>query len=171
VGHETDFTICDFVADRRAATPTMAAEIAVPLGDEVAAGLDGALERLRQSMENRHRLASGHLRELLRSYALGRIRNRIEGAMQSLDFSMETLHRNISDACRGHRTSLNEASARLAALNPRAILSRGYTFCSDTASGEVIRSAAAAAELEEMRVSFHDGSLRTEIKERLDGQD
>jgi len=171
VGHETDFTICDFVADHRAATPTMAAEIAVPLRDEVTAGLDVAMERLTQSMNNRIQLGAGHLRELLRSYALGRIRGRIEAAMQSLDFALETLHRNINDACRGRRTSLREATARLETLNPRAILSRGYTICTDTASGAVIRSAAAAAGLEEMRVSFHDGSLRTEIKERLDGQD
>jgi len=170
VGHETDFTICDFVADQRAATPTMAAEIAVPLRDAVAAALSGAMERLGQTMDNRLQLAAGHLRELLRSYALGRIRSRIEAAMQSLDHRLDTLHRDIIDAGRRRRSALSEISARLEALDPRAILSRGYTICSDIASGAVIRSAPAAARLAEMRVSFFDGSVRAEIKERLDGQ-
>jgi exodeoxyribonuclease VII large subunit len=122
-------------------------------------------------MDSRLRLSAGHLRELLKSYALGRIRSRIEAAMQSLDYQLDTLCRTIIEAGRRRRASLSEITARLEALNPRAILSRGYTICSDIASGEVIRSATAAAGREEMRVSFFDGSLRAEIKERLDGQD
>ena len=151
------------------ATPTMAAEIAVPLIGDVSAGLDGSLDRLQQTMDGRLNLAAGHLRELLRSYALGRIRGRLEAAMQNLDYMVDRLRRNMSDACQRPGSRLAEAVAKLETLNPRAILTRGYTICSDTATGAVIRSAADAAKRREMRVSFHDGSLRTEIKEKLDG--
>ncbi|NIM19948.1 MAG: exodeoxyribonuclease VII large subunit [Candidatus Latescibacteria bacterium] len=170
VGHETDFTITDFVADVRAATPTMAGEIAVPLITEVGAKLDAMTEQLVQSMQNRIELRSGRLRELLRSYALGRVRGRIEGAMQALDFSMEKLQRGAREAVEKRSTALARELTRLEALDPRAILARGFAVCSDMVSDAIVRSAAAGAQLKDMRVTFHDGALRTEVKERIDGK-
>ncbi len=149
----------------------MAAEVAVPLIDDTMAKLDAGIERLIQSVQRRFELKSVRLQELLRSYALGQVRNRVEASMQVLDFAVEKLHRSTREAMRNRATALSEKLTELEALNPRAILSRGYTICSDVATGAVLRSAAAAEKLEEMRVSFHDGHLRAEIKERINGKE
>jgi exodeoxyribonuclease VII large subunit len=170
VGHETDFTIADFVADVRAATPTMAAEITVPDMEEVRARLDAGMERLLQSTGDRVRMQEARLNELVRSYALGQVKSRLDGALQGLDYALEKLMRGVKEALKNRDVLLTGKLTELHALNPRAILERGYTICSHMQSGAVIRSAIGAAGLDEMRVSFHDGSLRTEVKERIDGE-
>ncbi len=168
VGHETDFTITDFVSDIRAATPTMAAEIAVPLKDEVMARIDDRMERLLKCTRGRLQLVSGRLRELVRSYAFGRVRGQIESGMQTLDYLLETLSRNTQEAIRIRRSTVSEVFSKLEALNPKAILERGYTICSDAVSGAVLRSVDMAARLKDMRVTFYNGSLRAEVKEKMD---
>jgi exodeoxyribonuclease VII large subunit len=170
VGHETDFTIADFVADVRAATPTMAGEIAVPEMGEVSGRLDAAMERLIQSTTERVRMRQARLNELLRSYALGQVRSRMDGAQQALDYAMDKLMRGAKETVKSRSVQLAAKLTELEALNPRSVLERGYAICSHMTTGTVIRSAVGAAALDEMRVSFHDGSLRTEVKERIDGK-
>jgi exodeoxyribonuclease VII large subunit len=170
VGHETDFTIADFTADVRAATPTMAGEIAVPEMEEVSGRLDAAMERLLQSTGDRVRMRQARLNELLRSYALGQVRSRMDGSHQALDYAMDRLMRGMREAVKSRRVQMVAKLSEMEALNPRSVLERGYAICSHMTSGAVIRSAAGAADLDEMRVAFHDGSLRTEVKERIDGK-
>jgi len=167
VGHETDVTICDFVADVRAATPTMAAEISVPLIDEVLETLDRRLRWLSDTIDNRVRLARSRLQELLRSYALGRVRGTIEGHMQALDFAMEKLKGAVGALLSERSRALEHQLITLRALNPSEILSRGYTLCTEPDTGRLVQSAEAAQQLDEMSVRFSDGSVKTEVKERM----
>jgi exodeoxyribonuclease VII large subunit len=167
VGHETDFTIADFVADARAATPTMAAEMAVPLGDDVLAGIDQNMNRLMLQVNSRLNIHKGRLRELVRSYALGRVRSQIEHAMQRHDMKMERLRDRVVEVIRDRRGRLAETLARLDGLDARAILERGYTLCSDYKTGRIIRSASGAFEARSVQITFHDGDVLTEVKEKI----
>jgi len=166
VGHETDVTIADFVADVRAATPTMAAEIVVPRGDEVAVAVDGLLARLARYIDTQVRLRSARLRELLRSYALGRVRSRIESVMQSLDYVVDRLHRSAAKIAEDRRAALDRSVERLRALSPREILSRGYTICTDAATGSLLRRTDEAVAAGTIAVTFADGSVTSEVKEK-----
>jgi len=148
----------------------MAAEIAVPEMPEVTGRLDAAMERLVQIAGNRVGMQRARLNELLRSYALGQVKGRLDGALQGLDYAMERLLRGVTEAVKNRSVRLAGRLGELEALNPRSVLERGYAICSQLESGTVIRSSAEAALLDEMRVSFHDGSLRTEVKERIDGE-
>jgi exodeoxyribonuclease VII large subunit len=168
VGHETDFTIADFVADMRAATPTMAAEIVVPVGDDVAEDIDDAVARIHRVVETRIRLGSARLRELLRSYALGRVRNRLESLMQSLDYTMERLRRSAETLLKDRRAAVERAATRLDALSPREVLARGYTICSDPATGAVLKRVGDALAAGSVAITFQDGSVKSEVKEKLD---
>jgi exodeoxyribonuclease VII large subunit len=168
VGHETDFTIADFVADMRAATPTMAAEIVVPIGDDVAEDIDDAVARIHRVVETRIRLGSARLRELLRSYALGRVRNRLESLMQSLDYTMERLRRSAETLLKDRRAAVERAATRLDALSPREVLARGYTICSDPATGAVLKRVGDALAAGSVAITFQDGSVKSEVKEKLD---
>jgi len=170
VGHETDVTIADFVADVRAATPTMAAEIVVPRREEVAAGVDGLLERLARYIDTQVRLRSARVRELLRSYALGRVRNRIESAMQTLDYLVDRLQRSAARIVSDRRTAFERSLERLQALSPREILLRGYTICTDAATGSVLRRADDAVAAGTIAVIFSDGSVTSEVKGKQDAK-
>jgi exodeoxyribonuclease VII large subunit len=170
VGHETDFTIADFVADARAATPTMAAEMAVPLAAEVLGGLEDTLRHLAQAMTARLQTRTGRLRELLRSYALGQVRGRLEQAMQTHDHKMDELRRCIGETIRAKAARYTELVTRLKGLDARAILARGYTLCSDAATGAIVRSVGSAVRAGSLRVTFHDGDVLTEVKEKIHEQ-
>jgi exodeoxyribonuclease VII large subunit len=167
VGHETDFTIADFVADVRAATPTMAAELAVPLREEVSAEVDAKIRWLVSFVENRLRLESARLQELLRSYGLGQVRGKIENLMQRVDYTLDKLRLSLSAIVGDKRNAFESYYSKLAALDPKGILSRGYTYCSDARTGEVLRDAGAAVRVEKMKVTFRDGGVLTEVKERI----
>lgn len=168
VGHERDFTIADFVADARAATPTMAAEIAVPHLTEVAGSLDAAEARLLQFAADALDRRRARLQEMLRSYALGQVRSRIERNLQAHDYAMEKLRRSVIDVVRNQRSRLSETLTQLSGLDPSAILRRGYAICSDPKAGTVIRTTAAALEADRMKVTFADGSVMSEVKEKVD---
>jgi exodeoxyribonuclease VII large subunit len=171
VGHETDVTIADFVADVRAATPTMAAEIVAPRGDEVAANVDDLLGRLARYIDTQVRLRSARLRELLRSYALGRVRNRIENFMQSLDYAVDRLHKSAARIVEDRRAGLDRSVERLFALSPREILARGYTICTDAATGSLLRRTDEAVAAGTIAVTFADGSVTSEVKEKRDAEE
>jgi exodeoxyribonuclease VII large subunit len=167
VGHETDFTIADFVADTRAATPTMAAEMAVPPAHEVMTNLDRRMGGLTNFIRSKLKIENGRLQELLRSYALGRVKSQIERCMQAHDFAMEKLHRRVADMLRNENNRIGELLTRLAGLDPNAILKRGYTVCSDNRTSRIIRSATDAVASGQMRVTFHDGHVLTDVKEKI----
>ena len=170
VGHETDITIADFVADGRAATPTMAAEIVVPRREEVVAAVDGLLERLARYIDTQVRLRSARVRELLGSYALGRVRTRIESMMQTLDYMVDRLQRSAARSVADRRTAFERSLERLQALSPREILLRGYTICTDAATGSVLRRADDAVAAGTIAVTFADGSVTSEVKEKRDAK-
>jgi exodeoxyribonuclease VII large subunit len=186
VGHEVDFTICDFVADLRAPTPSAAAEIVVrskaELGDRVA-----QLERRLESLI-RYRLSA--LKNFLASkvgsrgfvVAESRIRRtvqrvddltfRLEQAGRSGAFIRTRRHRvelseqRLSSAIQQRLKTWHQSFARIAhtldALSPLAVLERGYAICL-TPEGRVIRSADAVNIDDEVKVQLHDGSLSAKV--------
>jgi len=168
VGHETDFTIADFVADTRAATPTMAAEIAVPKIDDVVGGVTEAERRLGRTMTARLDRARSKIQEMLRSYALGQIRNRIQSHLQTHDYTIEKLHRNLTDRINRCGIQLDGFMTRLKGLDAKAVLSRGYAICADFKTGKGVQTADSAVLAGNLRVTFNDGSVLSEVKEKVD---
>ncbi len=163
VGHESDVTIADFVADRRAATPTMAAEIVVPDRADVARRVTSCTERACARMSARIALEQRRVAELVRSYALGQVRGRVERTMQTLDFTLERLHRLATMASASQRSMVDTIFARLTALDPREVLRRGYTVCHDESGKRVLRSAHEAVAGGRMQVTFYDGVVAADV--------
>jgi exodeoxyribonuclease VII large subunit len=163
VGHEADFTIADFVADRRAATPTMAAEIVVPECAHVQRIITTCTERVRARMHDRISLDVRRVSELVRSYALGKVRGRVERGMQTVDFSLEKIQRGVTTTISARRNAVDMWCARLEAMDPREVLRRGYTVCHDESGVHVLRGADEAALAGRMRVTFHDGVVSAAV--------
>lgn len=134
VGHETDFTICDFVADMRAPTPSAAAEIATP-----------NLEDLYFTMENTMDRMGKTLRKML-EYEKQNIKNKVDKAttyiqrhvlsqkFQDLDILKDSLDRSETSLIDRKRTDLESISFRLGGLNPFGVMDRGYSII--TKNGE-----------------------------------
>jgi exodeoxyribonuclease VII large subunit len=160
VGHETDFTIADFAADRRAPTPTAAAELASPARAELAARVAGAVRALHKEMERRLRYAAqaldGCARRLVHPTA--RLRAHLELVAQlraRLAFAFaHALHR-----C---QAGLARLAAMLASADPAAVLARGYSITYG-ASGKVLRDASGVRRGERLRTRLARGQLDSEV--------
>ncbi|NLD72097.1 MAG: exodeoxyribonuclease VII large subunit [Chloroflexi bacterium] len=165
VGHETDFTIADFVADLRAPTPSAAAAAAVPDIVEVTAGLEMLAERLEELAEERldaHRERLLGVERLLEQRSPHR---RILELAQRVD---ELAHRGgvaVDHTCRLLRLGTEAAQARLQALDPRLVLGRGYAIVTDPVSGQVLRRATQTAIGRDVAVRLHEGELAARVQE------
>ena len=179
VGHETDTTLADFAADRRAPTPTAAAEMAVPVRAELLAGLDELALRKRRAIQRPVLL--GRERLEARIARLPRPEALVAQATQRVDDLGERLRRALSDRAQKAGTQLQLAAVRLSPalltrevgmkrsqldalervrlqLDPRAPLRRGYVLVSDT-SGHVVKSAENARRHASLTLEFEDGKL------------
>ena len=165
VGHETDFTLVDFVSDLRAPTPTAAAELASSISrDDLLLNLtalsgtitDFDFEQI-QTATQALQLAQAELR---RTAPI----NRVTNALQRLDDLRERLDLAVNYPLRAAELNLSTSAARLHALDPRAVLSRGYAILTDRSSGRVLSSVKSAFLGQETLIQLQDGSLGATIK-------
>lgn len=128
VGHETDFTIADFVADQRAPTPSAAAEMVTPDMAELQRGLLGTQTQLTTLIAKRLREARTDLQEGERWLKQFSPQYRVDNRRQELDDLVDDLERALHHRLIRQRDRLATAEARLSALNPEATLARGYAI-------------------------------------------
>lgn len=158
VGHETDFTICDFAADLRAPTPSAAAELAVPDRGELLAQLLERRRRLSQAMAAALGDARRRVDGLTESRALKNPFERLELLRMRIDRESEALSgavRGKTDSCRAR---LSGTCGRLNALSPLAVLSRGYAVACG-ADGKPIRGVGELEPGGPLTVRMDDGDL------------
>jgi exodeoxyribonuclease VII large subunit len=186
VGHEVDFTICDFVADLRAPTPSAAAEIVIKSKAELGDKVHQLDTRLGSVMKYRLTELRSFLSTKVGSRGFVVAEERIRRMGQRVDdlaFRLEQFGRSGAFIqTRAHRVEIceqrlagavqqrlrkwHQAFARIAhtldALSPLAVLERGYAICL-TPDGKVIRSAETVAIDEEVQVRLHEGSLSAKV--------
>ena len=167
VGHEPDVTISDYVADRRASTPSNAAELAVPDQEELRQTLDHLYHRLDRAMDRRLRERQDALARLGSSPFLRSPLQAVREKRMALDLCRQRLIRAMERKTGETRQTIGRLAAALDALSPFKVLGRGYAI-SYTEDGAVLTSVrqAKAGYPVDLRVS--DGTLhcRVEGKER-----
>ena len=165
VGHETDITLCDLVADVRAPTPSAAAELVaveregyLQYLDERLLTLDAALERV--------------LRDLRRQLEQVRQRHVFQQPLVNISLQRERLSGQLSrwgllvrHTFGNHQELLRVPEARLAALDPRRVLERGYALVTDGATGQLVTRREQLRLKQPLGVTFADGSARVKVTE------
>ena len=155
VGHETDYTIADYVADLRAPTPSVAAELAVPNRIELFARLAGAQGLLQSALEG----LVGDCRDGVQQ-ALTRLshaRPDIARERQHVDDLTRTALLHVRGALTSQRARLDQSRATLSALAPQRTLERGYAVVEKRATGEVVRKRASVKAGDPLSVQVSDG--------------
>ena len=135
VGHETDFTLCDFAADLRAGTPSMAAELAVPVAADI----------LRRIASSRSSIASS-------------LRGIYENGAQKIDYSVERMARALSTMVAGFESDMRTLGAKISLLSPYSVLERGYSITID-AQGKAVTSASAVKKGDILRTRLSRGEI------------
>ncbi|MBQ3553219.1 MAG: exodeoxyribonuclease VII large subunit [Clostridia bacterium] len=163
VGHETDFTICDFVADRRAPTPSAAAEIAVPSVYELSEKL-GAMQSLlssavMRSIERKRQKAE----RLSSSSALSSFPSRLDDFRMKLALTDQRLEQRIQKTLGQKAEELSVSIAKLDSLSPLKVLTRGYAYAS-TEDGTNLSSVHQVTDGDAILVRLSDGTLDCLVK-------
>lgn len=164
VGHETDFTICDFVADMRAPTPSAAAELAVPDANELQYALSALKNRMFLNVSSGIADRRSRLEYLTSKRALKSPDEMLSNRSQRLDTAFSKMLSSYENRIGGKKVEFISAATALSKLDPMSVLMRGFAFVSDK-SGKNVYSSQALAKGDEINVRFHDGSAVCEVKE------
>ena len=166
VGHETDFTIADFVADVRAPTPSAAAEMVISRKAELIQRVDDFVSRLVSYMRYRVERSGERLRSLDRHLRLLSPLERIKRQRERLRDEVSALQSSMSHRLALWRGELRTAAARLDSLSPLAILARGYSVCRLLPDLSIVTRAASVAEGGRVEVLLAQGGLICRVEER-----
>ncbi len=165
VGHEPDVTISDFVADLRAATPSNAAELAVPDQDALRQNLDSMSAALAAALNRQLGDARKHLNILSQSPAL----RSPTGYIEQREKSLELLKNRLVSAQNQQLAQRNKryiaAVSKLDAMSPLKVLSRGYSMAQNE-RGEVVRSITQTELGERITISLSDGKLSATVMDK-----
>ena len=165
VGHEPDVTIADFVADLRAATPSNAAELAVPDQEEIRARVEQLSLRMRTAAERELRQARAALARWSESRALQDPMNFVADRRVLLDYQRGRLASSLSVSLNREKQRLGRLAAALDAMSPLKVLARGYAVARK-ADGSVVSSVGAVKAGDRLRLRVSDGEIPCVVEEK-----
>ena len=163
VGHEIDFTIADFVADRRALTPTDAGALVVPDMAQLQETLSALSRRVSQSLLSRVERARERLDAVAKSYAFRRPLDRVRRHEQRLDDLTHRLVRVIGAIIREQHQRLNATADKLNTLNPLNVLARGYSITTSAKDGRILRDAADVSSRDKVITRLMRGEFQSTV--------
>lgn len=166
VGHETDFTISDMVADHRSPTPSAAVEHIVPDRLDLLAQLNGAINRLNELIIRQITTQHDELDALDSGLSPSKRKDTIFQMSQSIDGLEAAYQKAINDRLSAESNHLQSLAARLNGLSPLATLKRGYSICR-TSSGDVVTSNDQINVGERLDVKLSQGNLVCTVDECL----
>ena len=165
VGHEPDVTISDFVADLRAATPSNAAELAVPDQDALRQNLDSMSAAMAAALNRQVKSARQHLNVLSQSAALQSPTGYVDQKRKSLELLQNRLVSAQSRNVQRKKQQFIAGVSKLDAMSPLKVLTRGYALVR-TDSGEVLKSVNQVETGDKIVVSLSDGRLTAAVTEK-----
>lgn len=161
VGHETDFTICDFVSDLRAPTPSAGAELAVPDKDELLLFYNSQHQYVSSLVDVKMKNYSNFITDIRRRLSLVSPQSKIEKYEQRLQMLDSKAESFVNDKISKADSKIKTTAAKLESLNPVAALSRGYVIAEK--DGQVISSKTRLSMDDEFSIEFSDGKIYAKV--------
>lgn len=161
VGHETDFTIADFVADLRAPTPSAAAELAVPDIEEIKRKLETYNQRYKISLKKKIEFMKLRYQKCMSSKVFTEPTAKIKEQYINLDIIIKNLENLITNKVKDAKTKSIELISKLDTLSPLKTLTRGYSIAQK--DGKTIKSVKELKTNDELDIRFTDGKIKTKV--------
>jgi exodeoxyribonuclease VII large subunit len=163
IGHETDFTIADFVCDKRASTPSQAAELAVSDTKEIDLVLNSYKNRITSSTNSYLTYLSNRVNSLNKTIELNSPMNYIINQYNYVDRLQDKLSHIINVILQTDKEELSKMNAILNAHNPLKVLSKGYSLIEDI-NGSIISELSVLKEKEKIRIILKDGNTFAKVQ-------
>ncbi len=161
VGHETDFTITDFVADLRAPTPSAAAELAVPDIEEIKRKLETYNQRYKTSLKKKIEFMKLRYQKCMSSKVFTDPTAKIKEQYINLDITIKSLENLITNKVKDSKTKSIELISKLDTLSPLKTLTRGYSIAQK--DGKTIKSVKELKTNDTLGIRFTDGEIKTKV--------
>lgn len=162
VGHETDFTIADFVADLRAPTPSAAAELANPNVADLISDLEKYNNRLKKSLITKIETMKLRYEKCMASRVFKEPLQKINERYILIDMKVKKMQNLINSKVKDDKTKMVEVIAKLDTLSPLKTLARGYSLTTDI-DGKIIKSANNIKKDDELVIRFKDGKTNVKV--------
>ena len=161
VGHETDFTIADFVADLRAPTPSAAAELAVPNIADIKLKLEGYNNRYKLALKKKVEFMKLRYEKCMNSRVFKEPLQKINEKYILIDMKVKTMKNSIYNIYNSKKTNMIKHIAKLDALSPLKTLTRGYSIVQ--ANGKIVKSVSQIKKDDEIDIRLIDGKTRARV--------
>ena len=161
VGHETDFTIADFVADLRAPTPSAAAELAVPNIADIKLKLEGYNNRYKLALKKKVEFMRLRYEKCMNSRVFKEPLQKINEKYILIDMKVKTMQNSISNIYNSKKTNMIKHIAKLDALSPLKTLTRGYSIVQS--NGKVVKSVNQIKKDDEIDIRLIDGKAKAKV--------
>ena len=161
VGHETDFTIADFVADLRAPTPSAAAELAVPNIADIALKLESYQNRYKLALKKKVEFMKLRYEKCMNSRVFKDPLQKINEKYMLIDMKVKTMQNGVTTICKDKKTNMVKLISKLDALSPLKTLTRGYSIVET--NGKIIKSVQDVEKDDEIDIRFIDGKAKAKI--------
>ena len=157
VGHETDFTICDFVADVRASTPSHAAELAVPDKRELKGNVDAITNILNNKILLKHNFYNAKLQALQAKVGSANLERVLQNRQLELDRITDKIVGSVNQRLQSGQNSLARLAAQIDAMSPLKVMARGFSVVSK--AGKFVSNASKLNVGDNINVKFCDGNI------------
>ncbi len=161
VGHETDFTIADFVADLRAPTPSAAAELVVPNVNDIIIKLESYNNRFRQALKKKIEIMKLRYEKCMNSRVFKEPLQNINERYILLDSKMKSMINSMNNIYKDKKNTAMSLISKLDALSPLKTLTRGYTIIEK--NGNILKSVEQIEKEDEIDICFVDGKAKAKI--------
>ncbi|MEG6585639.1 exodeoxyribonuclease VII large subunit [Dendrosporobacter sp. 1207_IL3150] len=169
VGHQTDYTLADFAADLRAATPSQAAELVVPDSKELSRYIMSIRNLLESSSRNIIKNKKLRVEQLNESRVLSNPEEILNSKRQIIDFNIKRLEELFRNSVLKKQHQFKVSAEKLSTLNPLAVLARGYGIVTNT-EGHLINKTAEVKIGQNLKVTLSDGEMLVEVLSISEGQ-
>ncbi len=165
VGHEIDWALCDYAADKRAATPSAAAELAVPVKSELIYEIEtakkGLFDGIKNKLETKRLMIKAFSPEMLQV----QFRNIQQPLLARFENAKDGLKKNITDKINGFRNQILQNKTVLENASPQSIFDKGYSMVTDDA-GNIIKESSKVNIGQEIFITLAKGKLNANVKEK-----